>query len=275
MGISYAEVIGEPIGHSKSPLIHRFWLEKLGLAGDFRARRVGPGGLAAYVAERCRDPYWRGCSVTAPLKQEAAAAVSDPTGMCRRIGASNAIFRSPLGCGVGANTDLLGIAEALALPEGPVGRGCVIGAGGAARAAIQFLRARRVAEIAVVARDSGKVRSLLGRGPGEMFGFDAAETAMAGADCVINATPLGQSGMPELPATVLNGIAEAALDAVFLDMVYDPPQTEFLRRAREEGRRTVDGLAMLVGQAAPAFELFFGLRPPREHDGELRARLTS
>ena len=277
MGIPYAEVIGDPIGHSKSPLIHKFWLEKLGLDGDFRARRIGSGQLAPYLAERCRDPYWRGCSVTAPLKTETAQTVLDPTGICRRIGAANAIFKSALGCGVGANTDLLGIAEALPTAGSGVSRACVIGAGGAARAAVEFLRGRRVTEIAVVARDGGKARSMLGDlgGADAVASFEVPGAAMAGAEWVINATPLGQRGMPPVPATILDGIAGTAPDAVFLDMVYDPPKTDLLLCARAEGRRAVDGMVMLVGQAAPAFELFFGRPAPREHDGELRERLTS
>ena len=277
MGRPYAEVIGDPIDHSKSPLIHSFWLEKLGLQGEYRRRRVRRGELAAYLKESCRDPWWRGCSVAAPLKQEAAAAANDPTGVCARIGAANAIFRSPLGCGVGANTDVIGIAEALGAHPAPAASVCIIGAGGAARAVLEFLRVRGIGQLTVIAREPAKGRNLLAAAnmPDRVESFDQAADALSGAEWVINASPLGQIGMPPMPETILRALDRTRDDAVVFDVVYAPPETELLREARRTGRRTVDGLAMLVGQAATAFELFFGRAAPREHDPELRERLTS
>lgn len=264
MGIPYAEVIGDPVAHSLSPAIHQFWLEKLGRPGDYRATRCTARELPAYLKRRCCDPFWRGCNVTAPLKAEAARLALDATGVCARIGAANTILRSPLGCGVGANTDVIGIAAALS--EAPLGRAVVIGAGGAARAALEVLRLRGTGEVTALVRSP--------RG-GASRPLEAAGEALEGADCVVNATPLGMEGAAPMPEPVLDALAATAADALVVDMVYVPLETALLRRARQAGRRAVDGLTVLIGQAAPAFELFFGVAAPREHDRELRDRLTS
>ena len=276
MGVPYAEVVGDPIAHSKSPLIHKFWLGKLGIEGDYRARRCRPGALGAYVRDRCADPFWRGCNVTAPLKAEAAAVAVDSTGVCARIGAANALFRSPLGCAVGANTDLHGIAEALDGAERP-GRVCLIGAGGAARAVLEELRVRGAGDVRMIVRDVARGRvahAACGTGVG-VYGFGDCAAALAGAEWLINATPLGMAGRPPMPDAVLDRLEETTADALVFDMTYVPAETALLRRARETGRRTVDGIAMLIAQAAPAFELFFGVPAPRGHDAELRAVLAS
>ena len=130
MAIPYAEVIGDPIGHSKSPLIHKFWLEKLGLRAEYRATRVTPADLPRYLATKRNDVSWRGCNVTSPLKQTAAGMVGAPAGLCEFVGAVNCVTRTPFSCLVGTNTDLAGIAEALkGVPL--EGRNAVlIGAGG-------------------------------------------------------------------------------------------------------------------------------------------------
>ncbi|RZM12345.1 MAG: shikimate dehydrogenase, partial [Sphingomonas sp.] len=129
----YAEVIGDPIAHSKSPLIHRFWLEALGLEGDYRATRVAPGDLAAFFADRAADPAWRGCNITVPHKVAALDHVADPGDVRASIGAINTVFRGEDGALAGTNTDAAGfwapIAE-LDLADRPV---TVVGAGGAAR----------------------------------------------------------------------------------------------------------------------------------------------
>ncbi len=272
MGIPYAEVIGDPVAHSQSPAIHLFWLARLGLKADFRPLRLTPAQLPRYLAGRCSDPFWRGCSVTAPLKAGASQAVADPTGVCRRIGAANAIFRSPLGCGIGANTDLHGIGAALGRADAQAGPVCLIGSGGAARAVLEYLRPAKGIEVRLIARDLAGGRSLLRQfgAAGDAFGFQDAAAAIAGARLVANATPLGMAGRAGMPATVIESLARSDAAAVVFDMVYAPRETPLLRRAGELGRNRIDGLTMLIGQAAPAFELFFGAPAPRQHDGELR-----
>jgi shikimate dehydrogenase len=280
MGISYAEVIGDPIGHSKSPLIHKFWLEKTGRAGDYRAVRVPAGGLPAYFERRRADPFWRGCSITAPLKREAAALVGDPTGICSWIGAVNCVFRGALGL-VPANSDVAGVDSALAAVRVEGGTVCLIGAGGAATAALCYLIGRRPGAITMLARDPDKARMLRDRVPPsaraliEVFPLSDAESAIASAALIVNATPMGMDGGPPIAPSLLDGLAAASAGATMFDMVYAPPETLLLRAARERGLACISGLDMLVGQAAPAFETFFGVPAPREHDSELLELLAS
>ena len=274
--LPYAEVIGDPIAHSKSPLIHRFWLDKIGHAAEYRATRVTARQLPQYLGQRRADPYWRGCSVTAPLKRLAAAAIGDPTGVCASLGAVNCVVRTPLGCTISANTDIAGLVEALAGVSVAGGKACIIGAGGAAWTALCYLVQHRVDEIAVIARDAAKagtMRQILARPPAfEVHGLADAALAMRGAGLVINASPLGMTGAPGMPQPLLDALPAGA---TLLDMVYAPVETELLAAARAKGMTAIDGLAMLVGQAAPAFELFFGAPAPRQYDAELRALLAA
>ncbi|MEA3013960.1 MAG: shikimate dehydrogenase [Sphingomonadales bacterium] len=277
MGIPYAEVIGDPVAHSKSPLIHKFWLEKLGLEGDYRAHRLRAGELKAHLARRRADPFWRGSNVTAPLKARAAALVSDPTGLSARIGAMNAIFRSPLGSSLGANTDMIGIAAALGDAAGPGHRACVIGAGGAARAALEYLRLRGTSDVHLIVRDvaRGRIVHRAFASGGAVHALDDCAPAIAGAHWLINASPLGMAGRAPMPRAILEAVDGMDDHGIVFDMVYAPVETALLGRARALGRESVDGLDMLIGQAAPAFALFFGSPAPRECDAELRALLTS
>lgn len=277
MAVPYAELIGDPVAHSKSPLIHKFWLKKLGLCGDYRTKQLSQGTVADYLDERCADGDWRGCNVTSPLKAHAAEIALDPLGVCARLGAANAIFRSPLGCGIAANTDVEGVREALADTESLGNQVCVIGAGGAARAALEFLRLRNTLEVSLVVRDVQKAR-LVHRAftsSGGVYSFEQCDQALAGAEWIVNATPLGMEGMPPMPDKLLACLDETEDCALVFDMVYSPVETVLLKRARELGRKTSDGFTMLIGQAAPAFELFFGAAAPRQYDAELRELLTA
>lgn len=277
MGVPYAEVIGDPIGHSKSPLIHRFWLEKLGIGAEYRPLRLGTKQFAAYLADRKADSCWRGCNVTAPLKSRAAQLVGTPTGLCDFVGAVNCIVRTPLSCMFGTNTDLDGIGEALTGQDLQTSNICLIGAGGAARAALCYLVRHKARSIAVVAREAAKAEALtksVAKGSTALAsaGIDQAAAAIAAASILINATPMGMTAGPEMEPLILNNVA--AGQTVF-DMVYAPVETDLLRRAGKVGAKTVDGLTMLIGQAAPAFELFFGEPAPRQYDGELRKLLKA
>ena len=275
MVVPYAEVVGDPISHSKSPLIHEFWLGKLRISGDYKQTLVAKGELASHFERRIRDTEWRGCSVTAPLKEAAARLVPDPG--LSRIGAANTIVPAADGALKSTNTDVDGVAAALTSKIEAVRRVCIIGSGGAARAALEHLRGRPGVRVNLVARSHDRANALQTRFgmEGEAFGFADGRAAFAGADLLINATPLGMTGMPEMPLPILDALDVASEDALVFDMVYSPIESELLRRAREHGRRTEDGLTMLIGQAAPAFELFFGAPAPREHDRELRELLTS
>lgn len=276
MGLPYAEVIGDPIDHSKSPLIHRFWLEKLGLIGDYRAVRVGRSELSAYLRSRRSDIWWRGCNVTAPLKEATTGLVDSPAGLSRFVGAINCIARTPLACLYGTNTDIAGVAEALRDIEFGGAVVCLIGNGGAARSVLCHLYGKPIQSLRILARDRRKTETLTeGFGvPVEVMDMNNGLAAMRGASIIVNATPLGMNGKPPMIPDVIEGLAHVGTDATILDTIYAPLETELLAKARKAGLRALDGLSMLVGQAAPSFELFFGAPAPREHDAELRELLA-
>ena len=276
----YAEVIGDPIAHSKSPLIHTFWLDKLGLAERFAYRKthVRPGELADFLAGRRADPLWRGCNVTIPHKEPVAQLVDElDAAKVKAIGAVNTVV--PLGVGrlLGTNTDVDGVGEAVAAARLDGRAAVVLGAGGAGRAAFAWLKQAGCADVRVMARNAGKAQAAIapsGLHAG-LFPFAPDSGAFAGAALVINSTQLGMNGQEPMPAFVLDELAALAPDALVFDMVYAPLETALLKAARARGLATADGLEMLVGQAATAFEKFFGVAAPRQHDAELRGILTS
>lgn len=267
---AYAEVIGDPIGHSKSPLIHRFWLEKLGIVADYRATQVAPAGLADFFAARRDDPDWRGCNVTVPHKVAALDHVPDPGGVRQSIGAINTVFRSDDGTLIATNTDAAGFLAPIAdvdLAGAPV---VVVGAGGAARAVLFALSKAAVGRVTLLNRTPLKGAALLAQ-----FGLKGDALPLTGrlpaAALLVNTSALGMTGQPPLDLD-LSSLPDEAL---VYDIVYAPLETPLLAAAHARGLETVDGLEMLVGQAALAFELFFGAAPPREHDEELRRLLLA
>lgn len=284
MGVPYAEVIGDPIAHSKSPIIHRFWLEKLRIDADFRRTLVPAGRLAAHLAARREDPDWVGCNLTMPHKQAAIGILEEIDAAARRIGAVNTVVRGGDGARlVGHNTDGAGFLEPLQplLARSHLFRMArILGAGGAARAVVDALRGRGFA-LVVAARRLDQARQLVeGSDPdfNHAVALDhfARPTAFAFDDragifdLVVNATPLGMAGKAPLGLD----FSHVPPGAVLYDIVYDPLETPMLAEARRRGHPTIDGLAMLIGQAALAFAKFFGTAPPREHDAELRALLV-
>ncbi len=268
--MTYAEVIGDPIAHSKSPLIHGFWLEKLGLAGDYRATRVVSDDLGAFFAQREQDTAWRGCNVTVPHKLAVLDHVPDPGDVRGAIGAVNTVFRGEDGALVATNTDAAGFLSPIAdldLSGRPI---VVVGAGGAARAVLFALSRAGVGRVSLLNRTPLKGAALLAQFglKGEALPLTARLPAAA---LLVNASVLGMAGQPPLDLD----LGPLADDAIVYDIVYAPLVTPLLAAAQARGLETVDGLEMLVGQAALAFELFFGAAPPREHDEELRARLLT
>jgi shikimate dehydrogenase len=277
MGIPYAEVIGDPIAHSKSPLIHNFWLKKLGLEGEFRAIRVRTDELGDYLASRRSDPDWRGCNVTMPLKRvvEAHLDFIDPSS--EWAGSTNCVFWDDRQILAGGNTDASGIVAALDSDATlRFQAATIIGAGAAAQAALWTLSNDEIGHVRIIARDYGRADLLLrSLGlPGCVYGFYNADEAVSGAAVIINASPLGMSGFPPMPETILQSLGHSSIDAIVFDMVYDPLVTELLTQAERYGRRTSDGLTMLIEQARDSFRHFFEGDPPSEHNAELRKLLS-
>ncbi len=270
----YAEVIGDPIAHSKSPLIHNFWLGKLGIDAEYRACHVKPDELADYFAQRRGDAAWRGCNVTIPHKLASLAMIDIPDDAARLTGATNTIFPDSSRLAA-TNTDIDGVLAALPAELMPPGcEVCIIGTGGAARAAFAACKRRGVGTVASSARNQKAGLELLvefgiggtARPLEDVLNFQCAQV-------IINATSLGMTGKDPVPQAILDTLANPAM--MVLDMVYAPLETELLKAARAQGLRGVDGLVMLIGQAAAAFEIFFGQPAPRQHDAELRALLTA
>ena len=140
MGVPYAEVIGDPIAHSKSPIIHQFWLRQMKIIGEYKAVRIRPAQLGDYLGDRRRDPNWRGCNVTMPLKEPVSAHVDDIDPVARRIGAVNTVINHSTGLLIGTNTDFQGAHFALSGVPSTGRKVVLLGAGGAARAVLEELR---------------------------------------------------------------------------------------------------------------------------------------
>ena len=270
MSIPYAEVIGDPIGHSKSPLIHRFWLEALAIEGDYRAVQIGSDTLPGYLLSRRGDPDWRGCNVTAPLKGAVIEQLDRLDLPGELIGAVNTVLPRPDGKLDGTNTDADGFNEPLRGMDLKGKHAVLFGAGGAARAVLALLQAREVGLVTLVARSHRAAIEMMTRS-GQTGIVQSRPDPLPPADLLVNATPLGMAGQAPLSLDLSN----LPPHAIVYDLVYHPLETALLRDARRRGLMTIDGLSMLIGQAALAFELFFGASPPRACDAELRARLTS
>lgn len=277
----YAEVIGDPIAQSKSPVIHGFWLGLLGIDADYRRCHVTVAGLADYLAERRGDASWRGCNVTMPHKQAIMPLLDRIDPDAERIGAVNTVVREADGTLTGYNTDAPGFLEPIQplLGDEPYRFAYVIGTGGAARAIIAALFH---AEFMIwsISRNPAKAKAEFGHYLTEdpEFLIDLSELKpgpLRPADpevfsLIVNATPLGMTGHPPLDLPWGGFLANATA----YDIVTAPADTTFLQQARHQGLATIDGLAMLIGQAAAAFEKFFGAPAPRGQDAELRQLLA-
>lgn len=269
-GKAYAEVIGDPIAHSKSPKMHGFWLERTGIDADYHAVHVRPEELAAYVEQRATDPDWRGCNVTLPHKIAVMDLVADPGQVRASIGAMNTLARTEDGVLFGTNTDAGGFFTPIAdlpLEGAPV---IVAGTGGAAHAVLFALSRVGVGPVTLLARNPLKGAALLAR-----FGLKgdvrAMDAALPPAALLVNTTSLGMVGQDAFTPD-LSPLPE---DAVVYDIVYTPLVTPLLAAAQDRDLATVDGLDMLIGQGAIAFEIFFGTAPPRDDDEALRELLLA
>lgn len=280
----YAEVIGDPIAQSKSPAIHNFWIEELGLEASYRACHVKPDELAAYLQERRDDVRWRGCNVTMPHKQAVMPLLDHIDPVAAAIGAVNTIVRGEDGTLTGYNTDADGFLEPLrpALAERHLFRMArILGTGGAARAIIVALAGQGLT-LVLAGRNPEKAEALLQElaPDGEHHSVDLAHFAQSTDfefddregvfDLVVNASPLGMAGQPPLAFDM----SHVPPGSVVYDIVTTPIDTALLQQARAAGFETVDGLSMLIGQAALAFERFFKAKPVRaDGDAALRALL--
>ena len=260
-------VIAWPAGHSRSPLIHKYWIKQHKLDAEYRREAVPPDKFADFVSH-LRDHGYIGANVTVPHK-EPALKLSEPDERARGVGAANTLWYDD-GKLRSTNTDVEGFLANLddATPgwDRGLATAVVLGAGGGARAVIFALLAREVGRIYVINRTQEKAQALRKQfgSAVKLAGWDETTGLLGGAGLLVNTTTLGMVGQPPLE---LNLRCPASL--VVTDLVYDPLVTGLLAAARERGLRTADGLGMLLHQAVRGFELWFGVRP--EVTPELRA----
>ena len=256
-----AGVAGAPVTHSLSPLIHNAWIEAAGLDAVYVAFAPPADSFEAF-ASGLRGGAIRGLNVTVPFKEAALALADRCSDRALAAGAANLLVFERHGDILADNTDGPGLLAALAgqspgfdVTAGPV---LILGGGGAARGAAAALAAAGAPELRIVNRTQARAEAIaVAIGPAARAAEPTA-VVFEDANLIVNATSLGLGGGYG-PQTAFELAREGA---VALDMVYRPLRTEFLERATRAGLATVDGLAMLIEQAAPSFEAFFGAAPP-------------
>lgn len=261
-------VVGWPVAHSRSPLVHRYWLQRYGIDGSYERAAVAPQELAAFLASLSANGY-AGCNVTVPHKEAAFALLDGTDEAARRLGAANTLWLED-GRLFGTNTDTYGFLANLdaGAPgwDEAGGPAVMLGAGGAARAVAAGLADRGFRTLRIVNRNRARAAALA-RDLGieaEIFAWDAICDALAGARLLVNATSRGMAGATALALD----LAPLANRAVVSDIVYVPLRTPLLAAAEAAGHRAVDGLGMLLYQAVPGFARWFGRMP--EVSAELR-----
>ncbi len=264
-------IIGWPVEHSRSPLIHNYWLKTYRIPGEYRREAVPPDQFHAFVQSLAARGY-AGANVTVPHK-EAALAWSQPDDRARAVGAANTLWLD--GVLRSTNTDVEGFLDNLdaSAPgwDRGLGKAVVLGAGGAARAVVYALLERGVDHVVVANRTQRRAEALQ-----ERFGarvhparWDERNAALDDAALVVNTTTLGMAGQPDLSIEV----GRLPGHSVVADLVYAPLITPLVRSVRARGLRTADGLGMLMHQAVRGFLLWFGQKP--EVTAELRGLLEA
>ena len=266
--MKHACVIGWPVEHSRSPLLHGYWLKKYGIDGTYTKRAVAPEAVADFLRSLSANGYV-GCNVTVPHKAAAFSAADEREDSAKAVSAANTLWLSD-GKLVAANTDTYGYMTNLSQQapgwdrrDAPVS---ILGAGGAARAIVFGFLDAGVSEIRVFNRTRARAETLA-----QQFGscvkvFDWPEREAGSRDSavLVNTTTIGMNGV----GTLDFDLAGFDPECVVSDIVYVPLETELLRKAKSQGLRIVDGVGMLLHQGVPGFEKWFGVRP--EVTDELR-----
>lgn len=265
-----AGLIGHPVAQSKSPIIQSYWLAKQGVTGSYKAVDVAPAELADFVERFLRTGFWSGANVTIPHKQSIIPLLDRLTPVAQAIGAVNTLWEEN-GELVGDNTDAQGFLAQLddslgASTEHKIDSAILLGAGGAARALVYALLDRGVEYILICNRNQDRAERLAGH-----FGkalvvkpWSQRSALLADQDLLVNATSLGMINQAALEIDLTALPAHARV----YDLVYNPLETALLRAAKDRGLVPIDGLGMLLHQAAPGFARWFGSKPAI--DNELR-----
>lgn len=266
--MKHACVIGWPVEHSRSPLLHGYWLKKYGIDGAYTKRAVAPEAVAGFL-QSLRANGYVGCNVTVPHKAAAFSAADEREDSANAVSAANTLWLSD-GKLVAANTDTYGYMTNLSQQapgwdrrDAPVS---ILGAGGAARAIVFGFLDAGVSEIRVFNRTRARAETLAQQFGScvKVFDWSQREAGSRDSAVLVNTTTIGMNG----DGTLDLDLAGFDPECVVSDIVYVPLETELLRKAKSQGLRTVDGLGMLLHQGVPGFEKWFGVRP--EVTDELR-----
>ena len=267
-------VIGWPVAHSRSPVIHRYWLKLYGLDGAYEMEEVRPEEIGGFLKGLGKRGY-AGANVTLPHKEAALAAADRPDEAATSIGAANTLWLDDAGLLHASNTDAYGFMTHLAAgaPDWNEGKRpvVVLGAGGAARAILHGLVEAGASKILLANRTEGRAKALA-EGFGDKVSvvrWEDRNKALSGCGLLVNSTSLGMTGKPALDID----LSALPADSIVADIVYSPLETPLLAAARARGNRIVDGLGMLLYQAVPGFERWFGVRP--QVTRELRAHVVA
>lgn len=257
-----AGVMGWPVSHSRSPLMHNLWMKQYGIQGAYVPLPVQPDRLPQALRGLPALGF-AGCNLTIPHKVAAMAFMDEIDPLARRMGAINTVVVRPDGCLSGFNNDGYGFLQSLldAQPEfradaGPI---TVLGAGGAARAVVLSLLEQGAPEVRLLNRTPETAHRLAAEigGPIQVLPWASRESALDGCALLVNTTSLGMQGQPELELR----LDDLPRQALVCDVIYVPLETRLLQQAHARGHVTVNGLGMLMNQARPAFKAWFGVMP--------------
>ncbi|MHC5306087.1 shikimate dehydrogenase [Bartonella sp. LJL80] len=259
-----AFVTGYPVRHSRSPQIHRSWLQQYAISGQYDPIEVAPENFAGFIGSLAKDGFCGG-NVTLPHKEEAFRLADQKDSVATMIGAANTLwFENGRLCA--SNTDAYGFAANLDdfAPGWAGGIALVLGAGGASRAVIYALKQRGFERICLLNRTRARADDLamhFGQ-PVEAHDWQDVNKLVHAADLIVNTTSLGmENHMAEKSDTLFLNFDKAKSTALVTDIVYTPLITPVLQQARDSGLKIVDGIGMLLHQAVPGFERWFGVRP--------------
>ncbi|MHA1517282.1 MAG: shikimate dehydrogenase [Alphaproteobacteria bacterium] len=267
-------VIGWPVDHSRSPIIHRYWLEKYGIDGAYEKEAVRPEDIEGFLQQLWTHGYV-GANVTLPHKEAALRAARSADEAATTIGAANTLWLDPDGAVHASNTDAYGFMTNLEARaphwKDAGGYVVVLGAGGGARGILYGLLKAGVQRILLANRTRARAEALAEAfGPKvEVIDWEGKDAALSECGLLVNATSLGMMGQEALSIDV----SALPNEAVVADIVYVPLETPLLNSARARNLATVDGLGMLLHQAVPGFERWFGVRP--EVTPELTAHVVA
>ncbi|WP_288426631.1 shikimate dehydrogenase [uncultured Agrobacterium sp.] len=263
-----AFVAGYPIKHSRSPIIHNYWLESFGISGQYEAAEIAPADFERFIASLKEGDLssYVGGNVTIPHKESAYRFADRPDALAAELGAANTIWVEE-GLIHATNTDGFGFVSNLDDRQpgwDRTDKALILGAGGASRAVIQAVRDRGVSEIHVVNRTVERAQELADRFGDQVFAhpMEALSEVSKGCGLFVNTTSLGMDGSAA-PNIDFSGLTTGA---VVTDIVYVPLKTPIIEMAEQQGFATVDGLGMLLHQARPGFEKWFGRRPDVTED---------